>query len=792
MEENGFKGQRDELHTRITAIRDKAAHLPPEQLELFSQLLNDVSVLISEENDDINSKINPSLIENEMDEWDLLDEIPCLIWRSGMDAKCKFFNRSWLAFTGRSIEQENGDGWTVGVHPDDIHQVLNTYLDAFAARQPFEVQYRLRHHSGEYRWIMDYGRPVHDRLSNFTGYLGTCFDLTGQKQMESALEASEAKFRGLFDFAPDALVAVDQHGKIIHLNKQVEQLFGYRPQELMNQPVEMLMPGQFTQRHRQHVSNFMAAPAVRPMGRLLELFAQRSDGTTFPVDITLGPLDTSDGPIVLAAIRDRTEQKISEETLRERDKLIQTALATSSIIFFTIDKNGIIRFSAGPSPLRQRGIETIGQSIYDVYHDEITVIENYERALAGEAFTTAYYIGEVDYIVSYAPLLNEQSEISGVVGVATDVTAYRRVEDELRNSQARFRAIFDQAHVGMALIDMQGRVVESNTAFEQMLGRKTVELHQKRYIDFVHPADAPAMRTALHGLFSGENTHMNIEARYVRQDRETVWGYTLLSLIHPEDGHPQYAICLVENITYQKQIRAELDEVQRRLIDSREVERLHLSQELHDGPLQELQSINFVLTELENNAVEQEPVDRAQVEQAQESLYEVTKALRVICGDLRPPALAPFGLEKAIRSFLNQSVELNPELEFMANLQEDGQILPEHIRLALFRILQHTLKNTIKHAQASQVHVIFSFDEEQIFLEIRDNGRGFRVPRRWIELVREGHFGLVGANERARAVGGKFTIKSEPGNGTTVRVVVPRSETNNTEPAGPVSPLILS
>jgi signal transduction histidine kinase len=249
---------------------------------------------------------------------------------------------------------------------------------------------------------------------------------------------------------------------------------------------------------------------------------------------------------------------------------------------------------------------------------------------------------------------------------------------------------------------------------------------------------------------------------------------------------------MVENITYQKQIRAELDEVQRRLIDSREAERLHLSQELHDGPLQELQSINFVLSELENKAVGQEPVDQAQVEQAQESLSEVSRALRIICGDLRPPALAPFGLEKAIRSFLNQSVEINPELQFVANLQEDGQVLPEHIRLALFRILQHTLQNTIKHAQASQVHVIFSFDEEQIFLEIRDNGRGFRVPGRWIELVRDGHFGLVGANERARAIGGKLTIESEPGKGTTVRVVVPRSDTNNTEPADSVSPLIAS
>jgi PAS domain S-box-containing protein len=391
------------------------------------------------------------------------------------------------------------------------------------------------------------------------------------------------------------------------------------------------------------------------------------------------------------------------------------------------------------------------------------------------------------FIASYAPLLNEHHEINGVVGVAIDITAFRQVEDELRNSQARFHTIFNQAHLGMVLIDMQGRVIESNPAFEEMVGRETIELQQMHFIDFVHPTGARIMRKALRRLLSGKDSHFTIETRYIRRGQDTIWGHAWMSLVRAEDDRPLYAICMVENITHQKQMSAELAEVQRRLIDSREAERLHLSQELHDGPLQELQSINFAVAELAGNNIAQEPV-----EQIQETLMEVNRSIRMICGELRPPALAPFGLEKAIRSYLNQIREKYPDLQVVADLQEDGQVLPEHIRLALFRILQHTLKNTVKHAHASEVRVLFSFDDERIFLEIQDNGRGFRVPKRWVELVRRGHFGLVGANERARAAGGTFTVESQPGEGTTVKVWIPRQETNNTEQQGPVSLLISS
>jgi PAS domain S-box-containing protein len=787
MHNNGFEGQKGEMSARLADLKEKAIYLPAEQQNLMDELLDDVARLLDEAKDTPKIPNDIALLSgtNAVKDQDLLNEIPCLIWRSGLDAKCYFFNQTWLQFTGRSHEQEYGDGWTEGVHPDDIDRVALVYLNSFTARQPFEMQYRLKHHSGEYRWILDIGRPVFAEDGRFTGYIGTCFDLTDQQQMEHALKDSESMFRGLFDFAPDALVAVDQHGGIIYVNKQVEQMFGYTPKELIGQSVEMLMPDQFEHKHRQHVSDYMSAPSIRPMGRLLELKGRHQDGSLFPVDITLGPLETRAGQIVLAAIRDKTTYKEAEEAIRERDKLIQTALSVAPIIFFRVDADGIIRYSAGQSPSRiEQGIEPVGQSIYDIYRTNPNVITNYERALAGETFTSTYGVGRSTYVVSYSPLYDDKGEIAGVAGVATDISAFRQVEDELRSSQARFRTIFDQAHLGMVLIDLNERVMESNPAFAQMLGSETLERQHRRFTDFIHPASSAQMRRTLRRLLSGKDSHVSIEARYKHND-QVIWGRTSMSLMRTEEGQPMYAVCMVENITYQKQMSAELVEVQRRLIDSREAERLHLSQELHDGPLQELQAVGFVLSDLQEQDILPAPI-----EQAQASLSEVTRSLRVICGELRPPALAPFGLEKAIRSYLNQTREMHPDLTIIANLQEDGQAFPEHVRLAFFRILQHTLKNTLKHAYATQVNVHFSFDEENIFLEIRDNGRGFRVPKRWIELVREGHFGLVGANERARAIGGVFTVESRPGQGTTVKVVVPREAMQATEQQSPMSLLI--
>ena len=125
----------------------------------------------------------------------LFDDFPNPIWRSGTSAKCDYFNKEWLSFTGRTFEQEKGDGWAEGVHPDDFDRCLKIYLDSFNAVQPFEMEYRLRHHDGTYHWLLDYGKPFFDLNGTFSGYIGACYDITCRKQAERALQKANEKIR---------------------------------------------------------------------------------------------------------------------------------------------------------------------------------------------------------------------------------------------------------------------------------------------------------------------------------------------------------------------------------------------------------------------------------------------------------------------------------------------------------------------------------------------------------------------------------------------------------------------
>lgn len=222
-----------------------------------------------------------------------------------------------------------------------------------------------------------------------------------------------------------------------------------------------------------------------------------------------------------------------------------------------------------------------------------------------------------------------------------------------------------------------------------------------------------------------------------------------------------------------KQVEAELAETQQRLADSREEERLHLAQELHDGPLQDLIGARFQLGVLKGMMREQEAL--AQLQAVQDYLQVVMHTLRTTCHELRPPALAPFGLESAIRAHAKRFRQAHPSLEIQLELDADQQSLPERVRLALYRIYQHALSNIARHAQANNVRVQFKLLRNQLILKIVDDGYGFVVPKQLLELARQGHLGLLGSSERAAAIGGKLEVISAPDAGTTLLVIVPRS-----------------
>src|SRR5436189_508470 len=233
------------------------------------------------------------------------DSAPVLIWMSGPDKLCTFFNKGWLDFTGRTMEQELGKGWTEGVHADDLDHCLEVYGNSFNARQPFTMEYRLRRNDGEYRWLLDNGTRRFASDGAFLGYIGSCIGITERK-------LAEEKFRLVIDAAPNGIIMVDSPVVISFANAQAATVFGYPLSELIGLHFETLIPERFRDRHVGYRKGFHSEPSSRAMGAGRDLFGRRKDGSEFPVEVGLNPIHTTEGLSVLASVIDISARKQAE------------------------------------------------------------------------------------------------------------------------------------------------------------------------------------------------------------------------------------------------------------------------------------------------------------------------------------------------------------------------------------------------------------------------------------------------------------------------------------------------
>jgi PAS domain S-box-containing protein len=167
-----------ELHQKSKALEDRTQELAQRNAEL------------AEKNQELRVEVRcrrraeESLKESRDFYLGLFNEFPALIWKSNAEGKFDYFNRSWLSFVGRSLDEQIGEGWTRNVHAEDLESCLRSYRDAFDAREPFSAEFRLRRADGEYRWVASYGRPHFNLDSRFAGYIGSCYDLTERRRGE--------------------------------------------------------------------------------------------------------------------------------------------------------------------------------------------------------------------------------------------------------------------------------------------------------------------------------------------------------------------------------------------------------------------------------------------------------------------------------------------------------------------------------------------------------------------------------------------------------------------------------
>jgi signal transduction histidine kinase len=212
------------------------------------------------------------------------------------------------------------------------------------------------------------------------------------------------------------------------------------------------------------------------------------------------------------------------------------------------------------------------------------------------------------------------------------------------------------------------------------------------------------------------------------------------------------------------------------LLESQEAERQRLAQELHDGPLQELHSLDFALVALARHLSDEKA--KGQWTAIRSTLHSVSRRLRALCQDLRPPALGPFGLSAVLRSCAESFGQHNPEVQVDLDLVEDDQQLPTAVRLTLYRICQQALRNVGQHANAQRVKIRLQLEKNQVVMAIEDDGSGFVVPNAWLDWASEGRFGLFESMQRAAAINGQLQIDTAPGQGVRLLVTAPLPTTS--------------
>ena len=651
--------------------------------------------------------------------------------------------------------------------------------------------------------------------------LGYCATMPEDTPTHPSLD--ESFFRRLVEAAPDGVLVLAE-ARIVFVNAQAESLFGYRRDELVGQPIEILIPDRHQEAHRRHRAAYVHEPRFRPLGEGWNLTGRRKDGTEFPADIMLASLETAQGQVVQAVIRDLTELRRAEKTLGEALRHQQADLALRASeerhrTLFDVSRDGIViadletgAFThANRAASRMLGYseeEFATLSVADIHPKEAL-----PRALAEFADVTPALVVDLpclrkDGTIIYADVNAATVTIEGRtsrVGFFRDVTERKRSEEALRESEGFLRETQRVANLGSYVMNVSTGAWRSSDVLDGLFGiGGTYERSVEGWANLIHPDDRAMMLDYFRDEVLGLGHAFDREYRIIRHDnRLERWVHGLGTVRFDADGRPVSMHGTIQDITARKRAKEERAKLEEQL---RHAQKMDAIGNLAGGVAHDFNNLLSVILSysalLATDLKDSDPIraDVLEIEAAARRGADLTRQLlafgRRQVVQTQPHDLNDIvqGLEKMLRRLIGEGIDLTvvhtPHLGMA--VVDKGQIEQIVVNLVVNArdAMPHGGKLTIEvaHAELDAAYAaqhVGVTPGPHVVLLVSDTGTG--MDRATQDKMFEPFFttkekgkgtglGLATVFGMVKQSGGFIWVHSTPGVGTTMKVYFPRAQ----------------
>ena len=596
-----------------------------------------------------------------------------------------------------------------------------------------------------------------------------------RKRAEDGLRESDERYRWIVENTTEGISVADSNFCITFVNRQMAEMLGYDPDEMLGRSVLDFVFPEDVEQKRQSFERRRAGLRERYEDRF-----RHKDGSAVSVQIGSTPIFNVSGEFggALVMISDISERKRAEQVLHARDKELLEAQRVAHVGSWVWDPE-TDNISWSEESYRIAGRDPNLPPVNFREQRRLYTPESWERLQRGveEALRngTPYELDlelvRRDGIKKWIRTRGEaHRDATGRVallrGTTQDITDRKNAEEALRESESRFRNVFQDAGVGMIIASLDGRFLAVNPTFCEYLGYSEEELLRMTVEEVTQPEDWPLFSAKLQEAVATGASFRRFEKRCRHKSGCTVYMESSVSLIRTPDGKPQYFVGESLNVTERKMVEQSLAQANLRLIDAQEEERARIARDLHDDINQRLALLAIALQQLGRDLPESAADLGQRLDELFEQTIEISTDVQSISHELHPSKLEYFGIVSAITSFC-QELEKKQKLEIHFSNENAPATVPRETSICLFRVLQEALRNAVKHSGVRRFEVCLYGTPGGIGLRVSDSGVGFDVENsKW-------GLGLISMRERLRLVQGALSIRTKPGGGTTIDAFAP-------------------